>query len=127
MKTIAQLLEKVDYSLILNKKNKTKNGTIIYEQFSDNSWKKFKYDKNDNIIPGVTTKLIKLPVYVPEKNTKNIIKIKIMENQKTNKDSTGKWLKKEYDNKNNCIYVEDSDLRIQKVFGKNMNMMRMII
>ena len=116
MKTIAQLLEKVDYSLILNKKNKTKNGTIIYEQFSDNSWKKFKYDKNDNFI-----------YYEDSEEYWIKYEYDINNNLIYYKDSTGKWLKKEYDNKNNCIYVEDSDLRIQKVFGKNMNMMRIMV
>ena len=48
MKTIAQLLEIKEFTFVLE--NKIENGKIIYKEFIDNSWIKYEYDENNNLI-----------------------------------------------------------------------------
>ena len=98
---ILRIIPKKEYNKLFKRYKFDKNGNMIYEKYSDGFWIKRKYDKNNNIIyeenfDGSWTK------WKYDKNS-NLIFFK---------DSTGYWAKWKYNKNGNKIFEKNSnDLR----------------
>ena len=94
---ILRIIPLKEYNKLFKKYKFDKNGNVIYEKDLNGYWRKWKYDDNNNKIfyknsDGYWIK------YKYDKNGNKILK----------KYSNGYWIKWKYDKNNNKIYYKDS-------------------